>query len=165
MVKYSGKSQADSYVDLKQLKLQERIRAYRSENGALIPVLQEAQEIYGYLPEEVMEMISREMKIPVARVYGTATFYSQFRFIPIGRNVIRICMGTACHVRGALKVLKTMEKELGIKAGETTGDGKFTLETVACIGACGLAPVISINNKIYGNMTPQMVSEILEEFE
>ncbi|MFA6808137.1 MAG: NADH-quinone oxidoreductase subunit NuoE [Eubacteriales bacterium] len=138
---------------------------YKGEAGALIPVLQEAQQIYSYLPESVLKIIAEEMGIAVAEVYGVATFYSQFRFAPIGKNVIRVCMGTACHVRGALKVLKTMERELGIKAGETTGDGQFTLETVSCVGACGLAPVISVNNKVYGNMTPLKVPEILGKFE
>lgn len=154
-----------NHVDLKDLRLKEKINELKKEPGALIPVLQVAQEIYGYLPEEVMRYIARDMGIPVAEVYGVATFYSQFRFTPMGRNIIRVCMGTACHVRGGLKVLKTIERELGTKAGGTTGDGRFTLETVACIGACGLAPVISINNKVYGNMTPQMVPELLGKFE
>jgi len=153
------------HIDLKELKLKKMIVQYKGEAGALIPVLQEAQQIYSYLPESVLKIIAEEMGIAVAEVYGVATFYSQFRFAPIGKNVIRVCMGTACHVRGALKVLKTMERELGIKAGETTGDGQFTLETVSCVGACGLAPVISVNNKVYGNMTPLKVPEILGKFE
>ncbi|NLI93846.1 MAG: NADH-quinone oxidoreductase subunit NuoE [Peptococcaceae bacterium] len=165
MCQSCGKGHKDLHVDLKQIKLKEKIDAYRGEAGSLIPVLQEAQDIYGYLPEETMKMVAKEMKIPVAEVFGVATFYSQFRFTPTGRNVIRVCMGTACHVRGGLKVLKALERELDIKAGETTGDGKFTLETVACIGACGLAPVISINNKVFGNLTSEMVPGILEKFE
>jgi NADH-quinone oxidoreductase subunit E len=165
MCKCCGKGQADLPVDLKGLKLKEVIKAHNGEKGALIPVLQETQEIYGYLPEDSIKTVAREMKIPVAEVYGVATFYAQFRFVPTGRNIIRVCMGTACHVRGALKVLKTLERELGIKAGETTADRRFTLETVACVGACGLAPVISVNNKVFGNMTSQMVLEILDKFE
>lgn len=165
MCKCCGKNQTDSSEDIKLIKLKERIEAYQGEAGALINVLQEAQEIFGYLPKEIIKLVAKEMKIPVAEVYGVVTFYSQFRFMPTGRNIIRVCMGTACHVRGALKVLKTFERELGIKAGATTGDGKFTLETVACIGACGLAPVISVNNKVYGNMNSQLVPEILEKFE
>jgi len=155
----------DLFEDLKKLKLKEKINALKGEPGVLIPVLQEAQKIYGYLSEEVIRTIAREMKIPVAEVYGVATFYSQFRFVPMGENIIRVCMGTACHVRGALKVQRALERELGIQAGSTTGDGKFTLETVACIGACGLAPVISINEKIYGNLTSQMIPAILEHYE
>jgi NADH-quinone oxidoreductase subunit E len=119
----------------------------------------------GIYPREIIKIVAKELKIPVAEVYGVATFYAQFRFNPTGRNVIRVCMGTACHVRGGLKVLKTLERELGIKAGETTGDGKYTLETVACIGACGLAPVISINNKVFGNLSSELVPGILEKFE
>jgi len=165
MCKCCGKGHADKHVDLKEIKLLEKINAYRGEPGALIPVLQEAQEIYGYLPQEIIKIVAKELKIPVAEVYGVATFYAQFRFNPTGRNVIRVCMGTACHVRGGLKVLKTLERELGIKAGETTGDGKYTLETVACIGACGLAPVISINNKVFGNLSSELVPGILEKFE
>lgn len=165
MCKCCGESQVNSHIDGKKDKLLNTIASYRGEKGPLIPVLQEAQEIYGYLPDDVMKTVAKEMKIPVAEVFGVATFYSQFRFTPTGRNVIRVCMGTACHVRGALKVLKTLERELGIKAGMTTGDGKYTLETVACIGACGLAPVISVNHKVFGNMTSQMVSEILDKFE
>jgi NADH-quinone oxidoreductase subunit E len=165
MCKCCEKSNVDSHVDPKDIRLQEKIEAYKAEKGALIPVLQEAQEIYGYLPETVMKKIATDLKIPVAEVFGVATFYSQFRLTPTGQNIIRVCMGTACHVRGALKVLKTLERTLGIKAGETTGDSKFTLETVSCIGACGLAPVISVNNKVFGNMTPQMVTEILEKYE
>lgn len=160
----SNKNHADMHEDLKK-QLKEKIETYRGQAGALIPILQDAQEIYGYLPEEVIRTVAKEMAIPIAEVFGVATFYSQFRFVPTGRHVIRVCMGTACHVRGSLKVLKTLERELKIKAGETTEDGKFTLETVACIGACGLAPVISINNKVFGNMTSQMVPEVLDKFE
>ncbi len=165
MCKCCGKSHADSHTDLKMIRLKEKIDQYQGEAGALIPILQEAQEIYGYLPEDVIKIVAKEIKIPVAEVFGVATFYSQFRFTPTGLNVIRVCMGTACHVRGALKVLKALERELGIKSGETTGDGKFTLETVACIGACGLAPVISVNNKVFGNLTSEMVPGILDKFE
>jgi NADH-quinone oxidoreductase subunit E len=152
------------HLDLKKDELLEVIKVNIKEAGSLIAVLQKAQDIYGYLSEDNMRLIAEEMHIPVAEVFGVATFYSQFRFAPMGRNVIKVCMGTACHVRGALKVLRTIERELGIKAGETTEDGRFTLETVACIGACGLAPVISINNMVYGNMTPQVVSETLDKY-
>ncbi len=159
----NGTGNAD--IDEKQIQLTQRIETLRQEPGALIPLLQEAQDIYGYLSRDVMHMIARGLKIPIAQVYGAATFYSQFRFVPTGRHVIKVCMGTACHVRGALKVLRSLERELNIQSGQTTEDGKFTLETVACIGACGLAPVIAINNRVFGNLTAQMVPEILAKFE
>lgn len=165
MCKCSGHLEAEEHVDLKRIKLQQYIEGYKGEKGALIPVLQQAQVIYGYLSVDVMETVAKELKKPVAEVYGVATFYAQFRFEPTGRNVIRVCMGTACHVRGALKVLKSIERELDVAAGQTTGDGRFTLETVACIGACGLAPVLSINNKAYGNMTPERVPDLLAQYE
>ncbi|ADY56960.1 NADH dehydrogenase subunit E [Syntrophobotulus glycolicus DSM 8271] len=151
--------------DRKKDELLGMIAENKKEPGNLITVLQKAQEIYGHLSEEIMRVISEKLEIPAAEVFGVATFYSQFRFTPMGRNVIRVCMGTACHVRGALNVLRTIERGLGIKAGETTQDGRFTLETVACIGACGLAPVISINNMVYGNMTPQAVMQTLDKYE
>lgn len=165
MCKCCSQDQTNTAVDPQLAKLKEFIKAHQEEAGALIPVLQEAQGIYGYLPEGIMTIVARELKRPVAEVFGVATFYSQFRFTPTGRHVIRVCMGTACHVRGALKVLKTLERELGIKAGTTTEDGRFTLETVACIGACGLAPVISVNNRVFGNMTAEKVSGVIEQYE
>lgn len=165
MCKCCSQDQTNTAVDPQLAKLKEFIKAHQEEAGALIPVLQEAQGIYGYLPEGIMTIVARELKRPVAEVFGVATFYSQFRFTPTGRHVIRVCMGTACHVRGALKVLKTLERELGIKAGTTTEDGRFTLETVACIGACGLAPVISVNNKVFGNMTAEKVLGVIEQYE
>lgn len=158
-------SDADLHVDLKLIKLREIIAAHQGHAGALIPVLQEAQEVYGYLPEIVMKEIAGGLKIPVAEVFGVVTFYAQFRLKPTGRNVIRVCVGTACHVRGAGKVLTAIERELGVKDGETTEDEKFTLETVACIGACGLAPVMIINNQVFGSLTTQMVPGILKKFE
>ncbi|ABB15586.1 MULTISPECIES: NADH-quinone oxidoreductase subunit NuoE [Carboxydothermus] len=152
-------------VDPKKEKLKELLSQYQGQKGALIPVLQGAQEIYGYLPREVMEEISRSLKIPFSKVYGVATFYAQFHLKPRGRNVIRACLGTACHVRGGAKVFETLKNELGIGDGETTPDLRFTLESVACIGACGLAPVIMVNNDTYGRLTPDKVKEILAKYE
>lgn len=152
-------------VDPKQARLQEIIAAHRGHNGALIPVLQEAQEVYGYLPLDVMRIIAKGLKVPDAQVYGVVTFYSQFRLKPTGQNLIRVCMGTACHVRGAQKVLTEIERKLQIVDGETTADQKFTLETVACIGACGLAPVMTINGQVFGNMNTGKVTDILKRFE
>ncbi|MHB1652820.1 MAG: NADH-quinone oxidoreductase subunit NuoE [Desulfitobacteriaceae bacterium] len=155
----------EDLVDPKETKLDEILAHYSQQKGALIPVLQKAQEIYGYLPSEVLRRVSRGLKIPLARIYGVATFYAQFRLTPMGRNVVRVCLGTACHVRGGAKVLETIEQKIEIKDGETTEDERYTLEIVACIGACGLAPVMSVNNEIHGRMTPEMVAEVLTKYE
>ncbi len=148
----------------KQMRLKELLHRYAGMEGALIPVLQKAQEIYGYLPREVMEQIGKALAVPPAKVYGVATFYAQFRLAPVGRNVVKVCMGTACHVRGGDKVYEAIEKTLGIADGETTADLRYTLELVACIGACGLAPVMSVNDKIYGRLTPENVRSILADY-
>lgn len=137
---------------------------YTGYDGALIPVLQQAQNAHGYLSREVLEYISKKLNIPMSQIYGVATFYSQFHLKPRGKNIIRVCQGTACHVRGAKQVIEKMEKILNIKAGETTPDLKFTLETVACIGACGLAPVIMINDDTHGRLTPDSVEKILATY-
>jgi len=145
--------------------LDEIINKHKNENGPLIPILQGAQEVYGYLPAHVIKHISKSTRIPVARIYGVVTFYAQFRLTPVGRNLINICLGTACHVRGGAKIVETIEKELKIKDGATTEDGRFTLEVIACIGACGLAPVISINNEVHGRLSPDKIAEILAKYE
>ena len=155
----------ENLVDPKQVKLDEIINRYRNENGPLIPILQEAQGVYGYLPAHVLKYISKAMRIPLAKIYGVVTFYSQFRLTPVGRNLINVCLGTACHVRGGAKILETMEKTLNIKDGATTEDGRYTLEIVACIGACGLAPVISINNEVHGRLSPESLAGILAKYE
>ena len=152
-------------VDPKEERLDEVINRYRTQKGALIPILQQAQAIYGYLPEHVLRHISQQMKIPIAKIYGVVTFYAQFRLTPMGRNVLSICLGTACHVRGGAKVLDTIEKELKVKDGETTEDERFTLEIVNCIGACGLAPVISVNGEVHGRLTPEQIPGILAKYE
>lgn len=151
-------------VDPKKVKLEAVLTNYQGKRGVLIPVLQEAQEIYGYLPREVLEKISRSLDILPAEIYGVATFYSQFRLAPIGRHLIHICLGTACHVRGGAKVLKAFEDILKIKDGQTTPDGRFSLEIVACIGACGLAPVSMIDGDVHGKLTPESVGAILENY-
>ena len=140
------------------------IEKYRGTKGALMPVLQEAQEIYGYLPIEVQKIIALRMGVSLEEVYGVSTFYSQFVLNPKGDVSIAVCMGTACFVRGADKILKEFENKLGIKNGETTEDGKFTLSSLRCVGACGLAPVVQVNGKTYGNATIETVSQILEEY-
>ncbi|MBC8014240.1 MAG: NADH-quinone oxidoreductase subunit NuoE [Sporomusaceae bacterium] len=146
-------------------KLDEILRKYQGVKGALIPVLQEAQDAYGYLPKEVIQNIAEKMNIPVSQIYGVVTFYSQFHLKPRGKNIIRVCLGTACHVRGGKAILTAIEDTLKIKAGGTTPDLLFTLETVACIGACGLAPVLMINDDTYGRLTPEGTSEILSKYE
>ncbi|MGI6284305.1 NADH-quinone oxidoreductase subunit NuoE [Neomoorella humiferrea] len=144
--------------------LEKVLARYAATEGALIPILQETQEIYGYLPEEAMRVIARRLKIPFSRVYGVATFYTQFHLKPRGRNIIRVCQGTACHVRGGAKLLEAISKTLGIGKNETTADGRFTLETVACLGSCGLAPVMMINEETYGRLTPEQIPAILERY-
>jgi NADH-quinone oxidoreductase subunit E len=155
----------EDLVDTKQVKLDEVIIKYRHENGPLIPILQESQEVYGYLPAHVLKHISKVTRIPLAKIYGVVTFYSQFRLAPVGRNLINVCLGTACHVRGGAKILETVEKYLKIKDGVTTEDGRYTLEIVACIGACGLAPVLSINNEVHGRLLPESLAGILAKYE
>ncbi|MDR2567555.1 MAG: NADH-quinone oxidoreductase subunit NuoE [Bifidobacteriaceae bacterium] len=152
-------------ADEKAERLKALMAERRSEPGRLIPILQAAQRIYGYLPRPVLEAVAEGTDIPVAEVYGVATFYAQFRLEPTGENLIRCCMGTACHVRGALKVLRALEKKLDITAGATSGDGRFTLETVNCIGACGLAPVLTVNDKVFGALVPEKAAEILDQYE
>ncbi|MCB8816970.1 NADH-quinone oxidoreductase subunit NuoE [Desulfosporosinus shakirovi] len=155
----------EELVDPKQIKLDQIIDKHKHGNGPLIPILQGAQEVYGYLPAHVIKHISKATRIPVARIYGVVTFYAQFRQTPVGRNLINICLGTACHVRGGAKIVETIEKELKIKDGATTEDGRFTLEVIACIGACGLAPVISINNEVHGRLLPESIAGILAKYE
>ncbi len=138
---------------------------YQGEKGALIPILQEVQSLYNYLPKDALEYIASSTKTPIAKIYGVVTFYSQFHLNPRGRNIVRVCQGTACHVRGGKVILETVEKELGIKAGHTTEDLRFTLETVACIGACGLAPVMQVNEDTHGRLTPDKLATILAKYQ
>ena len=129
--------------------------------GALMPVLQEAQSIFGYLPEEIMDLIAKRMKIFPAKVFGVATFYSQFSFIPKGKYQVSVCMGTACYVKGAGDILDSFSTELNIEPGETTIDRKFTLESCRCIGACGLAPVLTVNEEVYGRLSKKKADKVL----
>jgi NADH-quinone oxidoreductase subunit E len=134
---------------------------YSGERQELIPILQETQAKFRYLPAAAMKEIARFLHIPESTAYGVCTFYAQFKLTPLGKKIIRVCRGTACHVRGASKVLSEIEKRLGIKAGETTDDLEYTLETVACIGACALAPTMTIGNETHGKMTTKKVAEVL----
>lgn len=155
-------------VELKQeqvAKLKEICKSFDNEAGELINVLHKTQETFGYLPAEVQEVIARELNISVAKVYGVVTFYSFFTMIPKGKHPISICTGTACYVRGAEKVLDEFKRILDVKVGETTPDGKFSLSCLRCVGACGLAPVVSVGEKIYGRVSPDGVKDILKEYE
>jgi NADH-quinone oxidoreductase subunit E len=147
------------------VQLMELLEHYRDYDGALIPVLQGAQDIYGYLPGEVLNKISQELNIPFSEVFGVVTFYSQFHLKPRGRNIIRVCLGTACHVRGGSKIFEGLKDILGVENGGTTEDLRFTLESVACIGACGLAPVIMINDDTHGRLSTDGLEAILEQYE
>lgn len=144
--------------------LQRVIDELRDEPGALMPIMQRAQDIFGYLPEEVQQYIAKEMDIPVSDVYGVATFYAQFNLEPKGQYTISVCMGTACYVKGSRKVLDKLEEVLGITAGHTTPDGVFTLNATRCLGACGLAPVMMINEDVYGRLTPDQIPEIIAKY-
>ncbi len=135
----------------------------RRQSGSLIPLLQSAQDSYGYIPEKIIYYISELINIPSAEIYGVITFYSQFRLKPIGKNLIRICEGTACHVNGAKTVLSVLQEELGISTGETSDDGMFSLVSVACLGCCSLAPVMMINDETFGNLTSDKIKKALRE--
>jgi NADH-quinone oxidoreductase subunit E len=137
------------------------LESFTGDKAELIPILQQTQQVLGYLPEEAMSRIADFVDVPECTVFGVATFYAQFRFVPIGRNVVKVCRGTGCYVKGAPRILDEVEKLLGIKDGETTPDLEYTLETVACFGSCALAPVVVVNDRVYGRMTPDKVKEIL----
>jgi NADH-quinone oxidoreductase subunit E/NADP-reducing hydrogenase subunit HndA len=146
-------------------KLKEVCASFNNEAGELINVLHKAQSIFGYLPAEVQEIVAHELNVPVAKVYGVVTFYSFFTMIPKGKHPISICTGTACYVRGAEKVLDEFKRRLNVQVGETTPDGKFSLSCLRCVGACGLAPVVMVGEKVYGRVSPDGVAEILAEYE
>ncbi|MBI9107321.1 MAG: NADH-quinone oxidoreductase subunit NuoE [Spirochaetales bacterium] len=135
-----------------------------SEPEKVIPLLQEIQNRHGYLSQDLVEAVAEVVEIPVSRLYGVATFYSQFRFTPMGKNLVKICKGTACHVGGAEKVYSIITEELGVGEGGTTADGLFTVEAVACLGCCSLAPVVMINDNIYGKISPAKMGKILKEY-
>jgi len=141
--------------------LDKLLEEYRTLPGTLIPVLQKAQEIYGYLPAEVIRRVAEGLQVPLSRVYGVATFYSQFYLTRRGRHIIRQCDGTACHVRGAAKIINKIEQELAIKMGETTPDYKCTCELVYCMGSCGLAPVAVVDGNVTGNLVPEKMVSII----
>jgi len=145
-------------------KLREVIAQHKGQPGATMPVLQAAQEIFGYLPEEVQIIIAEGLEIPLSEVYGVVSFYAQFTLNPKGQHQISICLGTACYVKGAGDILAEVEKQLGIKSGSVTPDGKFSLDACRCIGACGLAPVMTIGNDVYGRLTVNQIGPILDKY-
>lgn len=144
--------------------LLDSIRAHKGEAGALMPVLHDAQNIYGYLPAEVQTVIAEELNVPLAEVYGVATFYSQFSLAPKGKHRISVCLGTACYVKGSDKVLEAIEKELRISCGECTPDKKFSIDSCRCVGACGLAPVMIVDGEVYGKLSAKDVAGILDGY-
>ncbi|EOS53288.1 MULTISPECIES: NADH-quinone oxidoreductase subunit NuoE [Paenibacillus] len=144
-------------------RVEEIINQFRQLPGALIPVLHEIQDMYGYLPEEALQIVSRELGMSMAEIYGVATFYSFFSLEPKGEHIIRVCMGTACYIKGAQGVLDRLSQELNVPVQGTTADGKFTLEATRCLGACGLAPVMTIGEKVHGRLAPNEIPKILKQ--
>ena len=146
----------------------EELAAFIAENknvdGPLMPIMQKAQESFGYLSMEAMTLIADELDIPVSKIYGVATFYAQFSLTPKGDNIIQVCTGTACYVKGAQAVLDEVIHQLGIHSGETTEDGKFTIQDTRCLGCCGLAPVMTVNEDVYGRVVPGQVKGILDKY-
>jgi NADH-quinone oxidoreductase subunit E len=140
------------------------IKRYTGKKGSLIPLLQDIQSSYGYVPRESVELISRELEVYPIEVYGVLTFYAQFYLDPRGKHTIKVCQGTACHVMGGKEILDYLSDKLGIKVGETTDDGVFSLERVACLGCCGMAPVVMIDDDFYGSCTIQKMEEILNKY-
>lgn len=147
-----------------ETQLKEVIARHKDDPGAVMPVLQEAQDIYGYLPIEVQTMIAEGLSVPVDEVYGVSTFYSQFALSPKGKYNVSVCLGTACYVKGSGDVLNKLSEELGIEAEECTNDGQFSLTACRCIGACGLAPVITINDDVYGRLTTDQIPAIIAKY-
>jgi NADH-quinone oxidoreductase subunit E len=153
-------------MEVKELKGKVKgvLQKYQHDNSLLVDILQDIQAETGYLPKEVLEETARGLGIPLSRVYSVATFFKAFSLKPRGRYLINVCMGTACHVRGASKVAEKIQQELGIKTGETTPDLKFTLETVNCLGACALGPIVVVGEDYHGEMTPETVSSVLKNY-
>ncbi len=140
------------------------INELRDTKGCLMPIMQKAQDIYGYLPYEVQKMISDELEVPIEKIYGVATFYSMFNLYPKGKYQVSVCLGTACYVKGSGTIYSEVQEKLGIEGGQCTEDGKFSLDAVHCVGACGLAPVMLINDEVFGRLTPGEVENILAKY-
>jgi len=145
-------------------KVQSVLDNYDNDRGMLVAILQDIQAEYNYLPREVLEQVSKSLDVPLSQVYSVATFFKALSLIPRGRHLINVCLGTACHVRGAVRVLEAIERDLDIKPGETTPDLKFTLETVNCVGACALGPVVIVDGEYYGQMKTAKVKDVLQNY-
>lgn len=156
-VKFTGTPEQEKQLD-------SIIAKYGKDEGAVMRILQDAQEVYGYLPIEVQKAISIKTGVPLAEIYGVATFYSQFSLNPKGKVAISVCLGTACYVKGAGKVIDKISEVLGIQPGETSADGKFSLDATRCLGACGLAPVTTVNEEVYGKLKPEDVKDVLAKY-
>lgn len=157
VVAYSGTPQQEE-------ELKKVVEAHREEPGGVMPVLQEAQRIFGYLPEEALILIAQGLDVPLSELYSVASFYAQFSFNPKGVHQVSVCLGTACYVKGAQEVLEAVEQKLGIRTGSITRDGRFSLDATRCIGACGLAPVMTVGSDVYGRLTPDQVGPILDKY-
>lgn len=140
------------------------IEGFKTMKGGLIPALHEVQQLYGYLPEEVLQVVSEELNIPMTEIYGVASFYHLFSLEPKGKHIIRVCLGTACYVKGGQNLLTRLSQELNVEVGKTSSDGKFTLEATRCLGACGLSPVMTIDDKVYAKVTLEDIGRILYEY-
>ena len=139
-------------------------KRFKEMKGGLIPALHEVQKLFGYLPEGALQIVSEELNVPMSEIYGVSTFYSQFTLEPKGENIIKVCLGTACYVKGAQDILERFASVLEVEVGKTTKDGKFTVEAARCLGACGLAPVLMVDDKVYGRLIPDDVIRIIEEY-
>lgn len=144
--------------------LRQLLEKHESEPGALIPILQEIQESLGYLPEEALVFVSEEVGIPLGKIYGVVTFYSQFYLSPRGKNIMRVCHGTACHIGGAERISEAVSEELGVDEGATTEDGEFTVERVACLGCCSLAPCLMVNDETHARLSPRKIKRIVKKY-
>jgi len=159
------KAKTNKAIDSKTLQqIKKIIEATDGQAGAPIRVLQQVQELVGYLPHEVLEAISREMRIPMSELYGITSFYSFFSMVPKGKHVIQVCLGTSCYVKGGQKILDTLNKDFGLQSGGTTPDGKFSLQTVRCIGCCGLSPVMAIKEDVHRKVKPSQLKDILRTY-
>ncbi|MEA4845729.1 MAG: NADH-quinone oxidoreductase subunit NuoE [Clostridiaceae bacterium] len=156
---------SDAAMKEKMEKLEAIILQHKEQQGALIPILHETQELFGYIPEEAQKKISEVLNIPVAEIYGVTTFYSRFTLNPRGQHTISVCLGTACYVKNSKGVLERLEEELNVKTGSTTEDRKFTLEATRCLGCCGLAPVMMIGEDVYGKLVPDDIPDILKKYQ
>lgn len=151
-------------TDERMEKVKDILEEYRSVKGSLIPILHSVQKLYGYLREDVLQVVSEDLNIPMTEIYGVASFYHLFSLEPKGEHIIKVCLGTACYVKGGQIILNRLEQELNLEVGKTSADGKFTLEATRCLGACGLSPVITVDDKIYARVTLEDVRRILDEY-